>query len=331
MKPILCVRMVVRTLLWPGLLLGAAGILAAPVDGAEGASERPKAVEEPAFYRFRLTSGHGIRVCEAYTARLNATRFPLMPHCERPQTVAAAGFGEVRRVPLNPEEVLRLENPVLSFLADSDPEESKRIEAKRLAFGGRPFLERAAQRAADNQRGWIQSGRTDPTGQLPHRTRYSPPVDIDNDGHSDDVVMWKQGHIQVPCGRITGRFREPVVAPSYLLVLDAAGGLDVHRTREIFGHPMEPYGDLSSQPKRSKPTASGRQFVPIGLEMGVFSFEGTTYFDTFYHPTHGDLQGRRVGDMSLHWTLGVFKREKGQTVAVCEIEWQGLKSNDSEG
>ena len=90
--------------------------------------------------------------------------------------------------------------------------------------------------------------------------------------------------------------------------------MDEKKTKTLIGHPIGGY-----------PEPGGKSFYdgfrPVGNSMGIFRFKGVTYFDTFFN-TWGDFEGKRRKDPDIWRTLGVFKREKGQTKQVCEYLWE---------
>jgi hypothetical protein len=146
--------------------------------------------------------------------------------------------------------------------------------------------------------------------------RFVPRVDIDNDGETDDIVIWKEtGGF---CGELDSG-GEPIVLTTSILVLDRNGKLDMAKTREIVGHPMGPtlaFGD-AQMPMHLREVSATR-FRAIGKTMGIFVFKGVTYFDTFY-AEGGDLENRRDGTPNYRDTLAVLRRAGGKTHLVCEI------------
>jgi len=90
--------------------------------------------------------------------------------------------------------------------------------------------------------------------------------------------------------------------------------VDEEKTKTLIGHPIGGY---------QKPDGKGFYdgFRPLGEKMGIFRYKGITYFDTFFD-TWGDFDGKRRKDPDIWRTLGVFKREKGQTKQLCEYLWE---------
>lgn len=56
-------------------------------------------------YRFRLITGNGVPVCNAYLQRLNRTEFKRPPYCGRPESNNVPGFEVLHRVYVSAEEM----------------------------------------------------------------------------------------------------------------------------------------------------------------------------------------------------------------------------------
>lgn len=92
-------------------------------------------------------------------------------------------------------------------------------------------------------------------------------------------------------------------------------GIDEHKTKKIFGKPTgDTLAGVGSQ-------SDGDAFRPIGESMGVFEYQGTYYFDTFF--TVSDFQGQRSNYKNIQNVLGVFKHEHGKTEQICEYLMAG--------
>jgi len=247
----------------------------------------------PVFASFKLTKGRGVTVCEAYVERLNRTWYETYPWCDRTENDAVPGFRKLQRVPLTPAEMRPFWAPVSFFLLVQDPDRWKVIdESHRKLNLPRPY-------GPEQQ---LNTIRGESSLQV---YRFEPPMDIDNDGKSDPVVMWRAGQ----CGYIDGALpRSWLQVP---IVLNATGdGPDVEKTRTLVGHPVDGYRVPSGKLSERFRLISGR--------MAVFSFEGIHYIDGFFDEW-GDFANQRRSDPEISNTLGVFVAQGGKTRQVCEL------------
>jgi uncharacterized protein YecT (DUF1311 family) len=275
----------------------------------ESAEERTSASTE--YGRFWLTYGHGVKVCEAYLQRLSSSAYEHHPKCDRPESDEVSGFRSLDRMKLTAEAMLPFWASVESFLESGDPERWRAADAsdrklgRPLQYGDRPNQLRRLQNEASFRRPF----------------RFARPVDIDNDGIADPVVIWRTGS----CVR-SGALDEMHYWASIPIVLNAEGdGPNVERTRRIFGHPLGGYR-LPSGKVSSK-------FRPIGRHMGIFEFEAAYYMDTFFDGW-GDFNGHRQHDAVLGEydpdiakRLAVFKRSGGETRQLCEYWLQDVSES----
>ncbi len=229
---------------------------------------------------FSPIKGQGLPVCQAYLRRLSEDSAADAPYCGRPETTEVEGFQELNRVPLTIDEAYRLSNRIYNFTYQGDQE--------TLANGRTAISRREIERDLHKQIfAW----------------RYDPPVDIDNDGSPDDVVVWQgrgAARASFPCGFI--KQDSPWWQTQLAYVLDGGGleRVNQERTRTIFG------AASASEEKRSK------GFQPVGRTIGIFNYKKRFYFDTFL-----DSSTRRRGEN----VLGVFLHENGVSRGVCEYRW----------
>jgi len=247
----------------------------------------------PVFANFRLTKGRGVKVCEAYLERLNRTWYNTYPTCDRSEDDRVVGFRKLQRRPFTAEETLRFWASVKFFLSTQDPGRWKAIDESDRKLGLR--------RNYGDQEHQLNTIRNESTL---HVYRFEQPIDIDNDGKSDPVVMWREGQCAYFDGPLPRSWTQVPV------VLNAAGdGPDVERTRNLVGHPVDGYrlpsGKLTDR------------FRPISLRMGVFWFEGMYYMDAFFDEW-GDFANQRRNDPEIANTLGVFIAQSGKTRQMCE-------------
>jgi len=266
-------------------------------------------------YEFVLTKGMGVPVCDAYLKRLNRIDFSAPPYCDRPENSDVPGFAALNRVFLNANEIFKLDRQVYGFRSRKDIHDWEKELARRKRLG-LPIPTDAGRRAEIELQLRLNV-------VLQNHFRFEPPVDIDNDGAPDQVVVWREtGYI---CGGSLGNNPGPVRASTFVLVLDSQGNVDPMRTQEIFGHPTGGYVVQFKNTNGEMVTKEAERFRPVGTYLGILSFRGKTYFDTFYDEW-GDLDNQRRNDSQIYNTLALFKRERGKTEAVCELLWKEPKS-----
>jgi hypothetical protein len=254
-------------------------------------------------YRFHLAKGQGVAVCEAYLERLNTTNYQDPPYCDRPENDAIAGFARLNRVPLSAETVQALLPRVQGFTEQSNQDLGEIINAGRQR-DGLPF----SQPLSDVKN---HLGRDIKVWQ------YDPPVDIDNDGVPDNVVVWHGFGASGGTGRCGrenpyGKWRERQSQIAYVLTTNNER-IDVFKTITIFGHPSGGYR-IPDESGRGTPISA---FRPVGREIGIFKYQDRYYFDTFFD-SWGDFQNQRGKSADIFNTLAVFLRQGGKTQQVCE-------------
>lgn len=268
------------------------------------------------YGKFWLTYGQGSKVCEAYLERLNRGKYEFHPKCDRPDYDAVAGFRSLNRMKLSTEEVQPFWASLSTFLASGQIQDWRRGDEESRKLGLRPKFG-----SVEEQLKAIRSEST--LGALGYG-----PIDLDNDGVADSVVIWRTGS----CGHF-GPIDKMFYWDSIPVVLNAArDGPDVERTRQLFGHPSGGYR-LSSGKMAS-------EFRPIGRSMGIFQFEGTYYMDTFFD-AWGDFNGNLrdapssgqpvpAKDPEIANSLAVFLRREKETRQVCEYWFEDYSESRRE-
>jgi len=283
-----------------GIRCGLTWFLASVVPSLLMAADPPQGL-----LQFKLTKGHGIRVCEAYLKRLQSTHFDRPPYCGRPENDSVPGFSFLHRVPLTPEEVATLVNRVSSFAHTGDQFKGDRAEAARHRLGMKP---------EDRDR-LIAIMKSD-LPNLMNVWRYDPPVSIENNGIPENLVIWLGGSAIGSCGSIPSNLPEPFREDQWALVLTKdSAAIDVEKTLSLFGHPY-PYSVV-------RPGVPDRRPRLVGPNVGIFEYEGVDYFDTFFD-FFGDFDNRRAHDDQLLKTLGVFMRKDHVTKQMCEYTVSGM-------
>ena len=291
-KENLCIEVIYRTKL--AMLAAAAAQAGAP--------------DMPGYGKFWLTYGRGVKVCEAYLERLNRSSYEHHPKCDRPENDEVAGFRALSRVKLSAEELEPFWPSISTFLASGKVQDWQRGDEESQKLEVRPRFGRNVEER-------LKELRSESTLAV---YRYQEPIDIDNDGVADPVVIWRSGN----CKRF-GPVDKMFYWDSIPVVLNAVrDGPDVERTRMLFGHPSGAYRSFG-WPRI--------EFRPIGKTMGIFQFNGTYYMDTFFdvwgdfHDRRRDApelsptnQSRQSEDPEIPNRLGVFLRGEGETKQVCE-------------
>ena len=175
---------------------------------------------------FELLEGHGVAVCEAYLRHLNSIAFTASPMCDRFPEDPVGGLGKLERIPLSSEEVFALQEKAMGFVQTGDQDVFAKIheERKRLGVPVYPLQT-------------LSSIEKDLNSTL-KVWRYSPLVDVDNDGTPDNVIMWQglgSSAASIRCGA-RDLADNVQIAPTVAFVLSADGTrIDVRRTRSLFG------------------------------------------------------------------------------------------------
>jgi hypothetical protein len=247
---------------------------------------------------FILTKGQGAEVCEAYLKRLNLTNFQNWPYCDRPENTEVEGFARLNRVSLSAEQAHGLLGHVLSF----------------TSYGNQDAYWSQTRDSLS-----LKSVENDLKHGVTRVWLYDPPVDIDNDGQADAVIVWHgygASHGVYSCGSLDkADYVTPQVQIAYSIDLEKLR-VDEARTRELFGHPKGVYPDI----RKGKQMGIFPGFRPVGKSIGIFQYRDRYYFDTFFD-SWGDFEGRRRQDKHIDQALGVFLRQGGKTRQVCEYRW----------
>lgn len=230
-------------------------------------------------YEFALTKGSGDRVCEAYLLRLRATQFAKPPYCGRLENATVLGFERLRRVPLAADEIVALFPRIQSRSIHGDQYAQEQIDASNRSRGVRaPTSARPIDALVSS---YVASGSLSVW-------RYDPPIDIENDGSKDNLIVWygaAAGVAKGPCGaestNTSGTIRQSQLA-LFLTTDDKA--VDEARTMRVFGHP----GWESAQVPLPYPQRI--QYLVLVLnELGVFAASDAQQAAT------GQQESKRLG------------------------------------
>jgi hypothetical protein len=278
-----------------------------------GGTENPLAAFAP--NPFTLTKGKGVEVCDAYLERINTARFESTPLCGRPENAAISGFSRLNRVPMSDEKLYTVITNLLDFAMHGDAlrTEKERVsllsscdtpQKKKLCDYFRSEKAKAEAKGEQWREAWSLQGLRTDSGRV--AWTYEPAIDIDNDGAADPLLLFRDG----PCGGLNWR-NVTDVSPTYAYIMSPDyRHIDEKRTALIFGHPFPKW-----------PGANSDRFRFIGTEVGIFEYNGTYYFDTFF-TSWSDFENKRQLAKALAATLGVFERRGNKTRQVCEYRWR---------
>jgi hypothetical protein len=238
---------------------------------------------------FTLVRGQKVEVCEAYLARLNASHFEFAPLCDRPEDTAVPGFSALTRESLSPD----------------------------AAFAIWPSIAEM-EKPGVNTSDWTVEAATRELGHSILAWRYTPDVDIQNNGSPRGLVIWRGSRVQ------TGVMRSDFACgdtdsqtPQLAFILDATqSSVDADATKRVFWRPKPAILSATVDGKLHRESIE----LPIGQHMSIFKFKGLYYFDTFFsNDGWGDYRNGRTKDGSLENTLAVFLSRNGKTREMCEL------------
>ncbi len=269
-----------------------------PFDGGIPGGQDPKYYPSKWRISVRLVKGQGVPVCEAYVQRLNQTWFYEPPFCGRPENDQVPGFGSLHRVTLRPMEVNRLAVSRTNVSAYPETPFREKPNAMELAA------------AAETKYVYLDVGGYVPA--VPRAAnvsvwRYVPPLDMDNDGVPDNVIIWRDNGLPIwdTCGEPTthapgGTSSGPI---PYVLSADNAS-IDVPKTTAMFGDAALPPQDDNR--------------VQLGYSVSVFKYRGEYYFDAFMD--HDTAASKPEPPEYYRKSLYVFQRKAGQLLRACRVE-----------
>ncbi len=262
--------------------------------------------EKRVLWHFTLTKGKGVGVCEAYLKRLTSTEHKKYPFCDRPEDDSVEGFARLNRVPLSAEEVYGILPRTIGFVDSQNQDQYESINDQNRKLG-LPETEPLSLQDLPKELGYTMS-----------MWRYKPPVDIDNNGVPDPLMVsqgYGAGGGLYRCGNI--KYHYPEGLPQIIFAIDFERmRVDEARTRELFGHVVGGYPQI----RDGKQIGLYPGFRPIGDTMSIFQYRGEYYFDTFFD-SWGDFEGRRRNYEYIADTLAVFRRKGNVTKQVCEYRW----------
>ena len=232
---------------------------------------------------FEILLGGGEQVCQAYVSALrNAlSRIPELearPWCHVDLHSLAPGFAQLRREHVDAlDEAFTLQYRIRSFLNSQD---QYRLE-RGFSAKDRETNRRATQQALKAK-------------QL-EMWRYSPQLDVNNDGNPDEVLWYRSGRC-ASASRPT---------QSILLIVDArSSSIAEEPTRRLFGDPR-PYPINTSR------------FVQLRSgSLGVFRYQSQDYIYAWGNDAAWSE------DKSRDTTVRVYLRKGNDVATVCDVRWK---------
>ena len=242
----------------------------------------------PQHYKFTLTKGAGVPVCEAYQQRLNQTEFYAPPYCGRPESTLVPGFAELRRRYLTAAEYGAMYSPAQAVL-NHEPLEW-------------------AEKHQTNSDGSVTYVPIDPVypGFTPGAWTYDLPISIDNASDTNNVIMWTpQDRYDWSCGS-QGDVLGGYMRGGALGLVVSADGKKINREASyaVFGQ------------ENLSPNVHGLG-AEFSDEFGIFRYKELNYFDAMFNPAVFDYKKRNVLDVFLF--VGHHRQE------MCEYNVSGLE------
>jgi hypothetical protein len=251
-------------------------------------------------YRFKITKGKGTAVCDSYLIRLNTTHYYSPPYCGRPENDAIPGFKQLKYTVLDAREVNDLFPKIYNYWFPQATAEGDDILA-------------------------LRKGSVDVSPEV-NRTvevwRYDEPIDIENDGHPVNLLMWRGYGVDGSglCGASFGRDPSGYRQRQVPLVIRAdSKTVDDYKTRALLQNSVP-----VSQSQRKFDSATGvrSRFKAIGRSVGIFSFKDIYYLDAFSEPS-GNSRGDNLTNPRDSNLLSVYRRAKGKSTKLCEYLLKG--------
>ncbi len=291
-------------------------------DGEPGGRTRPSSWREPYTIGVKLIKGNGLPVCEAYLQRLNQTVFHEPPSCGRPENAQIPGFTQLNRVPLAAADITH--NYVLAYnLSHLTSDDNKLLDAPPAR------KDLIAVWSANGQAAGVPRAVVEPANFSVWR--FEPPVDIDNDGRADNVVIWRDfpprwdpRNPLDACGSPIDRNQVIAIDQVPFVFTPTYSSIDVARTVALFGDPAEPDARLPSdvvRPPGMDPSQPYQRVRPLGHSIDIFEYAGKYYFDT----TKTTESGLVTDENRLY----VYLRQGKKLREVCEYQnldaaWEAL-------
>lgn len=209
--------------------------------------------------RFKVVKGEHTQVCEAYKRNLESfdeNRIsPLI--CERPINPDMEGFSNPLRRPLDISKHRELFKNILGYLGA------------------------ASKSVLENSEKYEELIRRE--GQFNRLSAYDPPIDVNNDGHPDNLISFRGGLCREP-DRTSRTYRTVILA-----LRKDGSALDKKLSGQLLGVHKQGHST-----------------------MDVFVYKGVTYFDFW---ASAEVSGDR-------YVLYVFKLNQDHATNVCRLSYE---------
>jgi hypothetical protein len=249
------------------------------------AEEHPKPI-------FKLVKGQGVEVCEAYLQRLNVTGYlDNNPAKGRITEPLLEGFADLKPVPLTAEEIQRIYFKTISFARYQNQDLVENVIESRKKHGYSPERIFSDDYISPNTLEVVNKSMV--ANKKTPFVRYQVPLDLDNDGVANDVVIKNNQGVYI--------------------VDNAIRRINEKRMNQIF----------ANQEALDWPTMI--DFPTLAYPVTVFSYKNRYYFDGNFNKLVFiyDLYIKNIlllrGDAP--YLLGVFEHQHQKTRRICEYEW----------
>jgi len=248
-------------------------------------------------YQFRLTTGTGVAVCDAYLKRLRATRFEHPPYCDIPEEAAIEGFRELKREPLMLDDVERLWPHVVWF----NLIQKQSTKEEEPATGAAWPTTIARQYYGDSLFVW----------------KYQTPISLDNSGAKQEIIIWRGPGASfdgfgIHCGDLAHAGPDNKDYPwfdrrlGYVLTPGDAS-IDERETKRLFGNPAP----LANKSNTLNP------YQPLGDSQGIFAYRGLYYLYAFTRLERQETTAHGKDHLRVTGNLSVYLRDKKSLHQLC--------------
>jgi hypothetical protein len=242
----------------------------------------------------KLTHGKGTAVCDAYLQRLTQSHLEVAEtlFCGRPEDESVPGFQRLERHYLTEAEALPLVNRVQKFMAVGD---QNQVQRTYYSNAEHPEL---AHWSDDME----LPSQILKFGSWTKVWTYRTPVDVENNGSPDPVLLWQGSPAATSKGRACG---DAFIETRAFVLSPDGKTIDEAKTRAVFTTPAY----VSSLETASSRTATEHRVIPLGDSIGIMLFEGRYYIDA----------ADRTESKNATIRYAVFLHQDGRTKKVCAL------------
>lgn len=241
---------------------------------------------------FKLIKGQGTEVCEAYLQRLNVTEYlDNNPAKGRITEPLLDGFADLKPVPLTAEEIQRIYFKTVSFARYQNQDIMEDyIKTRKITKVW--DIDITANTLEIINKNIIANQKTP-------FVRYLIPLDLDNNGMADDIVIKNNQGVYI-VDKTIRRINEK-------------------RMYQIFAN------------QELIDWASVIPFPTLAFPITVFSYKNRYYFDgNFNKLSIKERPFVYIGNPHNPYLVGVFEHQNKETRRICEYEWLNYSSNQAD-